>query len=92
MEELRKGLHRVVVTDRKSGQVTGVLDVVSFEPKLIVLETQDGRLTISGQNLHVSRLSLEKGEVDLDGDIDCMKYTGKEAAAKTETLFARLFG
>ena len=91
MEEQRRGLHRVVVTDRKSGQVTGILDVISFDPKLIVLETQDGTLQITGQELHVSRLSLEKGEIDMDGRIDCMKYSGNEAA-KTESLFARLFG
>ena len=91
MEEVRRGLHRVVVTDRKSGQVTGIVDVVSFDPKMIVLETQDGMLQITGQELHVSRLSLEKGEIDIDGRIDCMKYSGQEPV-KAESLFVRLFG
>ena len=51
-----------------------------------------GLLTIKGKELHVSRLTLEKGEVDVDGTIDSMTYSSNEALRKSgESLFSRLF-
>ena len=38
-----------------------------------------GLLTIKGKELHVSRLTLEKGEVDIEGTIDSMVYSSNEA-------------
>ena len=55
-------LHRLVLSDRHSGSVTGVNDVVSFDENEIVLDTEMGLLTIRGKELHVKRLTLEKGE------------------------------
>ena len=51
-----------------------------------------GLLTIKGKELHVSRLTLEKGEVDIEGTIDSMVYSSNEASEKSgESLFTRLF-
>ena len=51
-----------------------------------------GLLTIKGKNLHVSRLTLEKGETDIDGSIDSLAYSSNEAYRKSgESLFSRLF-
>lgn len=48
-----------------------------------------GLLTIKGKELHVSRLTLEKGEVDVDGTIDSMTYSSNEALRKSgESLFS----
>ena len=66
MEEA-KGKHSLHLHDRETGSVSGVLDVVSFDTEIILLETTRGMLTIRGEKLHVSRLCLEKGEVDLEG-------------------------
>lgn len=49
------------------GRITGIADVVSFDENTIVLDTDMGLLTLKGKELHVSRLTLEKGEVDVDG-------------------------
>lgn len=66
--------HKVVVSQRKSGTVTGVLDVLSFDLNTVLLETEQGLLTVKGTDLHVNRLSVEKGEVDLEGNIDSVQY------------------
>ena len=51
-----------------------------------------GLLTIKGKELHVSRLTLEKGEVDIEGTIDSCVYSSNEALRKSgESLFTRLF-
>ena len=84
--------HKLVVNNRKTSTVTGVLDVLSFDLNEILLETELGMLMVKGSDLHVNRLSLEKGEVDLSGTIDSIAYSEIHAAGKQgENLFAKLF-
>lgn len=67
--------HRLSLTERKEGTFTGVVDVVSFDSNQILLETTQGNLIVKGKELHVSRLHLEQGEIDLDGMVDSLIYT-----------------
>ena len=83
---------KLVVNNRKTSTVTGVLDVLSFDLNEILLETEQGMLMVKGSDLHVNRLSLEKGEVDLSGTIDSIAYSEIHAVGKQgENLFAKLF-
>ncbi len=84
--------HKIIWTNRNLGSITGVRDVVSFDVKEAVLETEQGVLTIKGQDLHVKRLTLEKGEVDLEGLMESLSYTESgETSRPAESLFNRLF-
>lgn len=84
--------HKVLLANRKSGAFSGVVDVLSFDVAEILLETELGMLLIKGHDLHVNRLSLEKGEVDIEGRIDSLAYSEVKSAAKqAESLFGRLF-
>ncbi len=95
MEEkqtVRSGSHKILMDNRKKGSITGVVDVISFDLKEILLETTMGMLTIKGQDLKVTRLSVEKGEVDMTGQIDSMTYTEISSyAKKTEGFITRMF-
>ena len=92
MEENPGMAHKIVLNNRNLGNLTGILDVISFDENTIVLDTDMGLLTIKGKDLHVNRLSLEKGEVDLSGNIDSIAYSDVHAEQKQgENLFARLF-
>lgn len=72
--------------------VTGVLDVLSFDLNEILLETEQGMLMVKGTDLHVNRLSVEKGEVDLAGSIDSIVYSDMHSVAKKgENMLAKLF-
>ena len=62
--------HKLILNNRKAGLVTGVLDVLSFNLNEILLETEQGMLMVRGTDLHVNRVNLEKGEIDLSGNID----------------------
>ena len=79
--------HKVVLNNRRSGTVTGVLDVLSFDINEILLETEQGMLMVKGSDLHVNRLSVEKGEVDLSGTIDSVSYSNISQAKKQEESF-----
>lgn len=84
--------HRFVMEDCKRAYITGVSDVISFDLKAVLLETCCGMLTIKGDNLHVSRLSLEKGELDIDGRIDATTYSEASLMHKKgQNLMGRLF-
>lgn len=72
--------------------VTGVLDVLAFDLNEILLETEQGMLMIKGKDLHVNRLSLEKGEVDVTGHIDSVAYSDvQQNNRKGENFFLKLF-
>ena len=54
------GQHKLILQNRKSGSFTGVTDVVNFDANEIILDTELGRLTIKGKELHVNRLDLRE--------------------------------
>ena len=84
--------HKVLISNRKSGAFSGVVDVLSFDVAEILLETELGMLLIKGHDLHVNRLSLEKGEIDIEGRIDSLIYSEVKSASKqAESLLGRLF-
>ena len=84
--------HKLVVNNRKTSMITGVLDVLAFDLNEILLETQQGMLMIKGKDLHVNRLSLDKGEVDIAGHFDSVAYSDvPQTTKKGENFFLKLF-
>ena len=94
MEDLNSNvrMHKVTMTNRRNCTLSGVNDVLSFDIHEVLLETEQGMLMIRGDDLHVSRLTLDKGEVDVDGKIDSFTYSDVAGAGqKGESLLAKLF-
>lgn len=84
--------HKITLTNRKGGNFTGVLDVISFDISEIFLETEQGMLNVKGKDLHVNRLNLEKGEVDIEGVIDALSYSQVPTSIKKpDNLFGKWF-
>ena len=92
MEEKMGLSHKVNLYNREKGTLTGILDVISFDENTIVLDTDMGLLTIKGKDLHVSILTLEKGEIDIEGRTDSLVYSSNESYRKSgQSLLTRLF-
>ena len=93
MEEKAAGAsHKIVISNRKNGVLNGVIDVLSFDVGEILLETELGMLMIKGNDLHVNRLTLEKGEIDIEGKIDSLTYSDmKPSSRQGESFLGRLF-
>lgn len=86
------GPHKLLIQGRKSTELTGIKDVVSFDAKEVVLNTVMGVLVIRGDDLTVKRLTVEKGEVDIEGRVDSFLYAEKPGkAGDRETMLKRLF-
>ena len=84
--------HKITMTNRRMCLLTGIKDVLSFDVHEVLLETEQGMLTLKGDDLHVSRLSLDQGEVDVDGRIDSLVYSeASNYGQKGESFLARLF-
>ena len=87
-----KGTHKLTLSNSRTAGITGVSDVISFDISEVLLETDMGMLKIQGADLHVNRLTLEKGEIDLEGRIDSIQYSEVSDFKKGgETLLNRLF-
>ena len=92
MNANKQRTHKLMLTNRRTCMVNGVSDVLSFDLTEILLETDQGMLMIRGNDLHVNRLTLEKGEVDIEGKIDSLTYSEVNSySAKAESLFGKLF-
>lgn len=86
------GPHKLLLQGRKLTELTGVKEVVSFDAKEVVLNTTMGALIIRGNDLFVKRLTVEKGEVDLEGQVDSFVYADKPGkAGDGESILKRLF-
>ena len=66
--------HHVVIEERKSLTVSGVEDVERFDETTIVLSTSKGAMVVSGENLHIEKLSLDGGDLKVEGDSDAISY------------------
>ena len=82
--------HRIILEDRARLTVSGVEEVERFDENSIFLLTGQGSLEIQGEGLHIEKLSLDGGDLKVDGQITALLYEGEEPARGG--LFGRLFG
>ncbi|MBE5930987.1 MAG: sporulation protein YabP [Lachnospiraceae bacterium] len=87
------GAHKLSLLGRKTLSLTGIKEVISFDAKEVILDTVQGMLLLRGDEMNVTRLLVEKGEVDLEGRIDSLVYTERGKGSKrSESFTKRLFG
>lgn len=70
--------HNVIMKDRGELTLSGVTDVDSFDENTIIAYTDYGELTISGTDLHISSLNIDKGELSVDGKISQLSYADRQ--------------
>ena len=82
--------HRLELEGRERLTISGVEDVERFDDTGIVMTTSAGILTVTGEGLHIGQLSLEGGELHVDGRVDSISY--EEDGGERGGLLRRLFG
>ena len=94
--EERKGLssnviQNLVLENRGKLSISGVLDVLSFDDQVVIVETELGLLTVKGEDLRINKLSIDTSEVVIEGDIYSMNYSEKEMDKKSGSFLGKIF-
>ncbi len=82
--------HRISLEERSTLTVAGVEDVERFDENAILMTTARGTLSVRGEGLHIEKLSLDGGDLRVEGTIDALVY--EDGPARRGGFFARLFG
>jgi len=89
---IRSRSHSVTIENRGKVLITGVEDVDSFDEQTVVLSTEMGYITLHGEDLHISKLNLEEGQLIVEGEIIGLEYSDHEnLRSKGVGLLGRLF-
>lgn len=82
--------HTVILEGRKALSISGVTDVDSFDEREIRLYTKLGELTVTGKDLHINAVSIETGNMTVEGDIWSLQY-GDRDKQNAVSLLGKLF-
>ena len=85
-----ENVHNIIMEGRRKISLSGAEDVESFDEEAIIINTAKGTLVIRGQEMHIEKLSLDSGEVIIEGTIDALEYED-DARAPEGGFFSRLF-
>ena len=81
--------HHIILEEREQLSVSGVEEVESFDENTIVMLTNRGTLIVRGEELHIEKLSLDGGDLKVEGTIDSLTY--EDSGRDRGGLFSRLF-
>jgi sporulation protein YabP len=81
----------LTLENRKRLALTGVVEVISFNESVIMLNTNLGSMTIKGEGLRMNKLDVQNGEVIIVGTINSCVYSGVEIKKDDESIFKKLF-
>ncbi len=82
--------HHVILEGREELSVSGVEEVESFDENTIIMVTNKGTLVVRGEDLHIEKLSLDGGDLRVEGVVDSLTY--EEEGKSRAGFFSRLLG
>ena len=71
-------IQNLILENRGKLSISGVIDVLSFDDQVVIVETELGLLTVKGENIRINKLSIDTSEVIIEGDISYLAYSDKE--------------
>lgn len=84
-------IQNLILENRNRLNISGVLDVLSFDDQIIIVETELGMLTVKGDNLRINKLSIDTSEVIVEGEIISLTYSNKDLSKKNESFLGKIF-
>lgn len=85
-------IQNLVLENREKLSISGVLDVLSFDDQVVIVETELGLLTIKGENLRINKLSIDTSEVVVEGEIYNLAYSESDLDKKSAgSLLGKIF-
>lgn len=91
--EKENGLpHKMTMEQRRTMKLSGVMEVISFDLKHVLLRTNLGMLKIQGEELKIKKVSLDNGDFQVDGTINSLEYADvKNYQQKGKSFLKRAF-
>lgn len=84
-------IQNIVLENRNKLTISGVLDVLSFDDQIVILETDLGLLNIKGEDIRINKLSIDTSDVILEGEIDSLSYSQKDENKKASSILGKIF-
>ena len=84
-------IQNLVLENREKLSISGVLDVLSFDDQVVIVETELGLLNVKGENLRINKLSIDTSEVVVEGEIYSLNYSDKNPDKKASSLLGKIF-
>lgn len=82
----------IVLENRERLNITGIVDVFSFDDQIIIVETELGLLTIKGENLKINKLSIDTSDFIVDGHISSLAYSNSDISTKKDkNILSKIF-
>lgn len=88
-KKILKRQHNIIMENRRSLTISGVMDIDSFDEQTVIVFTEEGELTITGINLHINKIDVESGELLMVGEVDSLTYSDNQP--QKGGLLSRLF-
>ena len=80
-------IQNLILENRGKLSISGVIDVLSFDDQVVMVETELGLLTVKGENIRINKLSIDTSEVIVEGDISSMNYSDNKNIEKQKGSF-----
>lgn len=84
-------IQNLILENREKLSISGVLDILSFDDQVVMVETELGLLTIKGERLKINKLNLDTSEVIVEGDISYLAYSEKNQERTKTSLISKIF-
>jgi len=84
-------IQNLVLENREKLSISGVLDVLSFDDQIVILETELGLLNVKGENLRINKLSIDTSEVVIEGEVYNLSYSEKSSDKNKSSLLGKIF-
>ena len=85
-------IQNLILENRKKLNVSGVNDVLSFDDQVVIVDTELGLLTIKGENIRITKLSLDTAEIIVEGEISNLSYSqSKQEKSSGTSLLGKIF-
>ena len=84
-------IQNIVLENRKKLSISGVNDVLSFDDQVVMVDTELGLLTVKGENIKITKLSLDTAEVIIEGEISNLSYSQNNQEKNSASLLSKIF-
>lgn len=84
-------IQNILIESRKKLSISGVLDVLSFDDQIVIIDTDLGMITIKGEDLRINKLSLDSTEVIIDGTINNISYNNNHDRREGGSILGKIF-